>query len=117
LRLVAGVAIKMIAKYPVLEHTAFILIGYVGLLLLSELHFHDYFEAMGPLKVKILKFAGIIVITATTIAWSRFEPMQKILNPLLKVFLFPMNLVAALIGSVIFVITWPFRWIWMSVRN
>jgi len=117
LRLVAGVAIKMIAKYPVLEHTAFILIGYVGLLLLSELHFHDYFEAMGPLKVKILKFAGIIIITAATIAWSRFEPMQKILNPLLKVFLFPMNLVAALIGSVIFVITWPFRWIWMSVRK
>jgi YkoY family integral membrane protein len=117
LRLVAGVAIKMIAKYPVLEHTAFILIGYVGLLLLSELHFHDVFEAMGPLKVKILKFAGIILITALTIVWSRVETMQKVMNPLLRVLLFPMNMVAALIGAVIVAITWPFRRVWLAVRK
>jgi tellurite resistance protein TerC len=117
LRLVAGVAIKMIAKYPVLEHTAFILIGYVGLLLLSELHFHDFFEAMGPLKVKILKFAGIIIIVAITIAWSRVALVQKILNPFLTVLLIPMNLVAALIGSVIFAVTWPFRWVWLALRK
>lgn len=117
LRLVAGVAIKMIAKYPVLEHTAFILIGYVGLLLLSELHFHDFFEALGPMKVKILKFAGIILITVLTIAWSRMEGLQKVLNPVLRALLLPMNLVAALIGAVIVAITWPFRWIWMTVRK
>lgn len=117
LRLVAGVAIKMIAKYPVLEHTAFILIGYVGLLLLSELHFHDAFEAMGPLNVKILKFAGIILITALTIVWSRVETMQKVMNPLLRVLLFPMNMVAALIGAVIVAITWPFRRVWLAVRK
>ncbi len=117
LRLVAGMAIKMIVKYPVLEHTAFILIGYVGLLLLSELHFHDFFEEMGPLKVKILKFAGIILITVLTIAWSRIEVMQKVLNPILRVLLLPMNLVAALIGAVIVAITWPFRWIWSAVKR
>ncbi len=117
LRLVAGVAIKMIAKYPVLEHTAFILIGYVGLLLLSELHFHDFFEALGPMKVKILKFAGIILITVLTIAWSRMEGLQKVLNPVLRALLLPMNLVAALIGAVIVAITWPFSWIWMTVRK
>jgi len=117
LRLVAGMAIKMIVKYPVLEHTAFILIGYVGLLLLSELHFHDFFETLGPLKVKILKFAGIILITVLTIAWSRIEVMQKLLNPILRVLLLPMNLVAALIGAVIVAITWPFRWIWSAVKR
>ncbi|MBL9180066.1 MAG: hypothetical protein JNM65_18535 [Verrucomicrobiaceae bacterium] len=117
LRLVAGVAIKMIARYPVLEHTAFILIGYVGLLLLSELHFHDFFEALGPLKVKILKFAGIILITVLTIAWSRVEFLQKVLTPPLRILLIPMNLVAALIGAVIVAVTWPFRWVWMAVRR
>jgi YkoY family integral membrane protein len=117
LRLVAGLAIKLIAKYPVLEHTAFILIGYVGLLLLSELHFHDFFESMGPLKVKILKFAGIILITVLTIAWSRAETLQKVLNPLLRVSLFPMNVVATLIGAVIVVIAWPLRWIWAAVSK
>ena len=117
LRLVAGMAIKMIVKYPVLEHTAFILIGYVGLLLLSELHFHDFFESLGPLKVKIIKFAGIILITVLTIAWSRIEVMQKVLNPFLRVLLLPMNLVAALIGAVIVAICWPFRWIWSAVKR
>jgi hypothetical protein len=107
----------MIAKYPVLEHTAFILIGYVGLLLLSELHFHDFFESLGPLKVKILKFAGIILITVLTIAWSRVEALQKVLNPILRVLLLPMNLIAALIGAVIVAITWPFRWVWATVRK
>ncbi len=117
LRLVAGVAIKMIAKYPVLEHTAFILIGYVGLLLLSELHFHAFFEAVGPLKVKIMKFAGIILITVLTIAWSRVAVLQKVLNPILRVLLLPMNLVAALIGAVIVAITWPFRAAWTALRG
>ena len=117
LRLVAGVALKMITKYPVLEHTAFILIGYVGLLLLSELHFHDFFEALGPLKVKIMKFAGIILITVLTIAWSRMEVLQKVLNPVLRLLLLPMNVVAALIGAIIVAITWPFKWVWSTVRR
>jgi YkoY family integral membrane protein len=117
LRLVAGVALKMITKYPVLEHTAFILIGYVGLLLLSELHFHDFFEALGPLKVKIMKFAGIILITVLTIAWSRMEVLQKVLNPVLRMLLLPMNVVAALIGAIIVAITWPFKWVWSTVRR
>ncbi|HRH97758.1 MAG TPA: hypothetical protein PLB55_17600 [Prosthecobacter sp.] len=117
LRLVAGVALKMITKYPVLEHTAFILIGYVGLLLLSELHFHDFFEALGPLKVKIMKFAGIILITVLTIAWSRMEVLQKVLNPVLRLLLLPMNVVAALIGAIIVAITWPFKWVWSIVRR
>lgn len=117
LRLVAGVAVKMIVKYPVLEHTAFILIGYVGMLLLSELYFHDFFEQMGPMKLKILKFAGIILITTVTIAWSRMPSLKIALNPLLRVLLLPMQLFAAVIGAVIVAATWPFRWIWSAVRQ
>ena len=109
LRLVAGVAVKMIEKYPVLEHTAFVLVGYVGLLLLTELQFHDFFHDLGPTKVKLFKFAGIIVITCLTLAYSQKPALQKILNPILKLLLLPMELFAAVVGALILVITWPFK--------
>jgi YkoY family integral membrane protein len=109
LRLVAGVAVKMIQKYPVLEHTAFVLVGYVGLLLLTELQFHDFFHDLGPTKVKLVKFAGIILITALTLAYSEKPLLQKILNPFLRIILLPMEIFASLVGAVIVVITWPFK--------
>jgi predicted tellurium resistance membrane protein TerC len=116
LRLIAGVAVKMIEKYPVLEHTAFILVGYVGLLLLAELQFEHWFHQYSPTELKIGKFAGILVLTALTIAWSRLEWLQKLLKPFLQLILIPMNLIAALIGAVIVVITTPFKLIWSRLR-
>jgi len=109
LRLVAGVAVKMIAKYPVLEHTAFVLIGYVGVLLLIELQLPTFFHDLGPMKVKILKFAGIILITVLTVLYSQKPLVQKVLNPFLRVLLLPMELFATVVGAVIVVITWPFK--------
>jgi tellurite resistance protein TerC len=109
LRLVAGVALKMIAKYPVLEHTAFVLIGYVGLLLLTELQFPDFFHDLGPTKVKLLKFVGIILITALTILWSQKPWMQTLLTPILRIIMLPMQLFASLVGAIIVVITWPVK--------
>ena len=117
LRLVAGVAVKMIAKYPVLEHTAFVLVGYVGLLLLAELQFHHLFAHMGPTQLKLIKFAGIVIITAVTIAWSRYEWLQKVLNPVLRVLLLPMQLFASLVGALIVLITWPVKRMIALVRQ
>jgi len=117
LRLVANLAIKMIAKYPVLEHTAFVLIGYVGLLLLTELQFHEFFDSLGPTKVKVIKFAGIICITALTIAWSQKPVLQRMLNPILRLLLVPMVIFASLIGAVILVITWPFKSLISMIKN
>lgn len=117
LRLVAGVAIKMIAKYPVLEHTAFVLIGYVGLLLLTELQFHDFFEHLGPMKVKILKFAGIILITVLTVLYSQKPLLQKVLDPILRVLMLPMQIFATIVGALIVVITWPFKKVIAMVKG
>ncbi len=117
LRLIAGVAVKMIEKYPVLEHTAFILVGYVGLLLLSELQFEEYFHSMSPTELKLWKFAGILILTTITIAWSRYAWLKKVLNPLLAVLLLPMNLFAAVVGALIVAITWPFLFVWGRLRK
>ena len=112
LRLIAGVAVKMIEKYPVLEHTAFILVGYVGLLLLAELQFEHWFHQFSPTELKIGKFAGILVLTALTLAWSQLEWLQKLSKPFLQLVLIPMNLIASVIGAVIVVITMPFKLVW-----
>jgi len=117
LRLVASVAVKMIEKYPVLEHTAFILVGYVGLLLLSELWFHHFFDSLGPLKVKLIKFAGIIVLTLLTVAWSQSKPLQVALRPVLRAVMLPMHLFASIAGAVIVLITWPFKAVIRAVKG
>ena len=116
LRLIAGVAVKMIEKYPVLEHTAFILVGYVGLLLLAELQFHHFFEHLTPTELKLWKFAGILILTALTLAWSKWTWLQKLLQPLLQLILIPMNVFAAIVGAVLVALTWPFRMIWSKIR-
>jgi YkoY family integral membrane protein len=117
LRLVAGLAVKMIAKYPVLEHTAFVLVGYVGLLLITELQFHEYFDQLGPTKLKLIKFAGIIIITTLTLLWSQQPAFQKAINPLLRVLLLPMEIFASVVGALIVVITWPFKKLIASVKK
>ncbi len=109
LRLVAGIAVKMIQKYPILEHTAFVLVGYVGILLLADLQFPTFFHHLGPTKVKLIKFAGIIVITTVTLAYSEKEWLRTVLNPVLRVLLLPMRLFASIIGALIVLVTWPVK--------
>jgi YkoY family integral membrane protein len=102
LRLVAGYAVKMIEKYPVLEHTAFLLIGYVGLMLMAELGLHVHFD-------KLAKFVGIVLITAISIVYSKKPALQGALMPLLRLAMIPMELFAAIAGSLVVLIAWPFK--------
>jgi len=102
LRLIAGYAVKMIEKFPILEHTAFLLVGYVGLLLLVELQLHVHFD-------KVVKFIGIVAITALSILYSQKEGLRKALMPVLRLALLPMEIFAAIVGGLIVAISWPFK--------
>jgi tellurite resistance protein TerC len=102
LRLVAGVAIQLIERYPVLEHTAFILVGYVGLLLLGELSLDIHVD-------RLVKFAGILGIVGLSMLYARKAGVRAALQPILRLCLGPMKLVAWLFGRVFGVIGWPFR--------
>lgn len=117
LRLIANVAIKMIEKHPVLEHTAFILVGYVGTLLLVELQFEEFFHQFSPTELKLYKFGGILVLTGVTLAWAQWSWLQKALKPFLQLVFIPMNVVAVVIGAVIVVITVPFKLLWAKLRK
>ncbi len=102
LRFVAGWCIKLIEKFPILEETAFLLIGYVGFILVFELTTdHDVHS--------LEKFLGIVLIVAATIFYSRAPALQSTLAPTLKVLSWPMRLVAAVIGFILSMISWPFK--------
>jgi len=74
LRLLVGFAIRLLEKHPILEPAAFLLVGYVGFLLLAESVFH--FE-IGS----VVKFVGIVAILAGALAYSRSEGLRRGLSP------------------------------------
>jgi YkoY family integral membrane protein len=78
LRLLAGVCLRLLAKYPILEKTAFLLVGYVGVLLVAELVWHIDIPTWG-------KFIGIVVLTALSLVYSRHHFVRQALKPILFV--------------------------------
>jgi tellurite resistance protein TerC len=110
LRLVAGICLPLIQKYPILEPTAFVLIGYVGLILVFELTTH--------LDVTTWhKFIGILLIMAVALWYARSQTIRTFLDPLLTGLRAPMWLVDKSIGFVFSLITWPIRALWQAVRR
>jgi tellurite resistance protein TerC len=113
LRFVAGACIKLIQKYPVLEHTAFILIGYVGAILVYELlsNPHSGLQIFpGPVHVSAeQKFVGIVLILGVSIAYSKYIPIQNALRPLFRLANMPMKVVAVLVGLVLKILLLPFK--------
>jgi tellurite resistance protein TerC len=102
LRFVAGHCIKLIEKYPVLEHTAFLLIGFVGLLLVAELSFHVDIKTWQ-------KFIGIVVIIAITIWYSKSTAVQAAFKPINAALMVPVRIYDVVLGAVFAVLLFPLR--------
>ncbi len=115
LRFVAGACLKLIEKFPILEETAFLLIGYVGFILVFEL-LSDPASGLqvlpGPVHVSAFqKFIGIVLIMGLSILYSKSEIFQKISVPFLKVASPLMWLVSSVVGIVFKVLFWPFTFL------
>jgi YkoY family integral membrane protein len=102
LRFLAGVCIKLIEKFPILEHTAFLLIGYVGFILVAELSFHIEVGALA-------KFIGICIIVALSIIYERSGATKKLVAPLFALFRWPMKMYSFIVGWILRIIFIPFR--------
>ena len=109
LRFVAGYCLKLLEKYPVLEHTAFLLIGYVGGILVVELLTHFHVSAFQ-------KFIGIVLITGATLFYANRPGLQRTLSPAIRVLRWPMTVVSVAVGGVITALTWPFKVLWRLLR-
>lgn len=84
LQAIAPHAVRLLKKYPVLEPTAFVLIGYVGIILLGE---EIYRVVTGePIHIPAYyKFAGILLIMWIALLYSADGSVRKMLQPLIRI--------------------------------
>lgn len=109
LRLVAGYAIKLIERYPILEHAAFVLIGYVGALLVIK-------QLTGFDPHTTGKFIGIVIILTLSIYYSKHPAFERALRPFIEASTVVMRGYAALSNAILSAITFPFRMIFRLFR-
>lgn len=99
LRFLAGYCIRMIEIYPILGKTAFLLVGFVGAILVVELATKFHVQSWQ-------KFTGVILITSLSIAYSRSPGIQSAFQPVLRV----ANLVLRGYSGAVQAIFLPLRW-------
>ena len=131
LRLVAGYCIKLLERQPWLEHTAFLLVGFVGLLLGLELYWDQSvkqvveiggFSLIGGSEghyhiAKAVKFAGIIGIILVHLAYEKNAAVKAVLRPALRLLLLPARLIDGVVGGVFGLLAWPFKAAWKAVAR
>lgn len=112
LRFVAGLCIKLIERFPILECTAFLLIGYVGFILIVELCAHQILGRAHPVHVtSFQKFLGILIILGLSIWYSESKAMRKVATPILKAARVPFIAYAAVSNFVFGIIFLPFKYL------
>lgn len=99
LRIVAGWCITIIEKHPILNYTAFLLVGFVGVALTAEMaletagiHWH-----MGI----ALKFSVICAIVAASLCYENCLPLRAVLHPLVYAFRACCTAVAVSVSAVL----------------
>jgi YkoY family integral membrane protein len=102
LQQIAPHAMNLLKKYPILEPTAFVLIGYVGLLLIGEEAFHLITGEPVHLPA-YFKFVGILIIIWIALFYEADGAVRRIVNPLVKASIPVMRLIARIVD----VILWP----------
>ena len=103
LRFLAGFSIKLIEKYPVLEPTAFLLIGFVGVILCVEVSTELAHGGHGVEISSLQKFTGIILILALALFYERTALGKTLLGPVVVVGQFIMTALDKILG----LIFWP----------
>jgi YkoY family integral membrane protein len=104
----ASLSLKLVEKYPILQHTAFLLIGYVGMILLAEMTAEYAFHAHLHITPG-QKFIGIAIIMTLSIWYSRSEALSKLGAPFVRIANLPMIAYAKVSCALIGTILWPFK--------
>jgi len=104
----ASVSLKLVEKFPILQHTAFLLIGYVGVILLTEMTAEYFFQVHLHITA-FQKFIGIVIIMSLSLWYDRSAAVRTIGDPLFKVAMVPISLYAKCAGGLIAALLWPFK--------
>jgi tellurite resistance protein TerC len=99
---IAPHAVNLLKKYPILEPTAFILIGYVGLLLIGEEAYHLITGEPVHLPA-YFKFVGILIIIWVALFYEADGAVRRIVKPIVKLSVPVMRAVTRIVGFIL----WP----------
>jgi predicted tellurium resistance membrane protein TerC len=102
LQAIAPHAVNLLKKYPVLEPTAFVLIGYVGVLLMVEEGVRVATGTVIHLPAYV-KFAGILFIIWAALLYDADGVVRKLIRPLVRL----SRPVMAGITRVVSIVLWP----------
>ena len=102
LQQIAPHAVNLLKKYPILEPTAFVLIGYVGILLISEETYHLISGAPVHLPA-YAKFVGILMIIWVALFYEADGAVRRVVKPIVKLSIPVMRAITQVVG----VILWP----------
>lgn len=102
LQQIAPHAVNLLRKYPILEPTAFVLIGYVGVLLIIEESYRLYTGTAIHLPA-YAKFVGILMIIWVALFYEADGGVRRVVRPLVKFSIPIMRGITQVVG----VLLWP----------
>jgi tellurite resistance protein TerC len=106
LQQIAPHAVNLLKKYPILEPTAFVLIGYVGAILIGEEAYHLITGA--PIHLPpYFKFVGILVIIWIALFYDSDGAVRRVVRPIVKMSVPMMRLVTRVVALVLYPIARP----------
>ena len=104
LQQIAPHAVNLLKKYPILEPTAFVLIGYVGVLLIGEETYHLITGA--PIHLPAYaKFVGILMIIWVALFYEADGAVRRVVKPIVKLLIPVMRAITQVVG----IFLWPFE--------
>jgi hypothetical protein len=112
----ATVSLKLVERFPILKHTAFLLIGYVGIILLVEMTaeyaWHEHLH-ITPFQ----KFIGLALIIVLSLWYARDAKLRRACAPVFKASIGPAKVYSKVTGTVLAVLAWPFKAVWGVMRR
>jgi YkoY family integral membrane protein len=91
MRLVAGVFIRLIDRFPLFKHTGYALVALIGYRLVSEVdwvHFNKLFTYMGPVGVGVLLVLTVAVWGTAQVRKARLLTIKSLIQLTLLILLF-----------------------------
>jgi tellurite resistance protein TerC len=102
LQQIAPHAVNLLKKYPILEPTAFVLIGYVGILLITEETYH-LINGVPVHLPAYSKFVGILMIIWIALLYEADGAVRRVVKPIVKMSIPVMRAITQAVS----IILWP----------
>ena len=91
MRLVAGVFIRLIERFPLFKHTGYALVALIGYRLVSEvdwIHFDKFFSYLGPVGVGVLVLFTVVIWGTAQVRKASLRTIKSLVQLTLMILLF-----------------------------